>query len=122
MATSTLSSNNTSQAPRLEHASHFLTGNKKIMIGGKWVDAKSGKTFPVYNPATGQEIARVAEGDREDIELAVKAARTAFESGPWSRMTPSERGRLIWKLGDLLEQHLEEFAELESLDNGKRIS
>jgi len=99
-----------------------LNGTKKILIGGKWVDAKSGKTFQVYNPATGQEIARVAEGDREDIELAVKAARTAFESGPWSRMTPSERGRLIWRLGDLLEQHLEEFAELESLDNGKPIS
>src|SRR5580693_4724642 len=122
MATSTLSSNETSQAPRLKHAAPFLAGTKKILIGGKWVNAKSGKTFPVYNPATGQEIARVAEGDREDIELAVKAARTAFESGPWHRMTPSERGRLIWKLGDLLEQHLEEFAELESLDNGKPIS
>ncbi|MFI5101967.1 MAG: aldehyde dehydrogenase family protein [Terriglobales bacterium] len=122
MGTSTLSSNDTSQAPRLEHASHFLTGTKKILIGGKWVGAKSGKTFPVYNPATGQEIARVAEGDREDIDLAVKAARAAFESGPWSKMTPSERGRLIWKLGDLLEQHLEEFAELESLDNGKPIA
>jgi phenylacetaldehyde dehydrogenase len=122
MATSTLSSNETSQAPRLKHAAPFLAGTKKILIGGKWVNAKSGKTFPVYNPATGQEIARVAEGDREDIELAVKAARTAFESGPWRRMTPSERGRLIWKLGDLLEQHLEEFAELESLDNGKPIS
>src|ERR1700680_915283 len=99
MATSTLLSNETSQVPRLEHASHFLTGTKKILIGGKWVAAKSGKTFPVYNPATGQEIAQVAEGDREDIELAVKAARTAFENGPWRRMTPSERGRLIWRLG-----------------------
>src|SRR5271167_227496 len=122
MGTTTLSSNDAAQPLRLQHASHFLTSTKKILIGGKWVGAKSGKTFPVYNPATGQEIARVAEGDREDIELAVKAARAAFESGPWSKMTSSERGRLIWKLGDLLEQHLDEFAELESLDNGKPIA
>src|SRR6202030_3510233 len=66
-------------------------------------------------------LARVAEGDREDIDRAVKAARAAFETGPWSKMTPSERGRLIWKLGDLLEQNLEEFAELEMLDNGKPL-
>jgi phenylacetaldehyde dehydrogenase len=120
MATLTPSPNATLQVS--QHASYFLTSTKKLLIGGKWVGAASGKTFPVYNPATGQEIAQVAEGDREDIERAVKAARTAFEGGPWRGMTPSERGRIIWKLGDLLEQHLEEFAELESLDNGKPIS
>jgi len=120
MATLTPSPNETLQVS--QHASRFLTSAKKLLIGGKWVGAASGKTFPVYNPATGQEIAHVAEGDREDIERAVKAARAAFEGGPWRRMTPSERGRMIWKLGDLLEQHLEEFAELESLDNGKPIS
>ena len=85
------------------------------------MEAASGKTFPTYNPATGEVLARVAEGDREDIDRAVKAARAAFETGPWSKMTPSERGRLIWKLGDLLEQNLEEFAELEMLDNGKPL-
>jgi phenylacetaldehyde dehydrogenase len=93
-----------------------------MFIDGKWVAAASGKTFPVYNPATGEVLAQVAEGDREDINRAVKAARKAFEDGPWSKITSSERGRLIWKLGDLLEQHLEEFAQLESLDNGKPLA
>src|SRR5208282_3236883 len=68
------------------------------------------------------KVALVAEGDRADIDLAVKAAREAFENSPWSRMTPSERGRLLWKLADLLEQNLDEFAELEALDNGKPIT
>ena len=99
----------------------FLSKNRKMLINGKWVEAASGKTFPTYNPATGEVLARVAEGDRDDIERAVKAARMAFDTGPWSKMTPSERGRLIWKLADLLEQHLEEFAELEMLDNGKPL-
>src|SRR5207245_8628548 len=72
--------------------------------------------------ATGEVLAQVAEGDKEDIDRAVKAARKAFESGPWRRMTPSERGRLIWKLADLLESSLEEFAQIETLDNGKPIT
>ena len=93
-----------------------------MFIDGKWVEAASGKTFPTYNPATGEVLAQVAEGDREDIDRAVKAARKAFDSGPWPEMTPSQRGRLIWKLGDLIEEHLEEFAQLESLDNGKPLA
>jgi phenylacetaldehyde dehydrogenase len=92
-----------------------------MLINGKWVESASGKTFPTYNPATGEVLARVAEGDREDIARAVKAARAAFETGPWPRLTPSERGRLVWKLADLIEQRLEEFAELETLDNGKPL-
>src|SRR3977135_1804388 len=99
----------------------YISKNRKMLINGQWVEAASGKTFPTYNPATGEVLARVAEGDREDIDRAVKAARAAFETGPWSKMTPSERGRLIWKLGDLLEQNLKEFAELEMLDNGKPL-
>src|SRR3989441_2375984 len=99
----------------------YISKNRKMLINGQWVEAASGKTFPTYNPATGEVLAHVAEGDREDIERAVKAARAAFDTGPWSKMTASERGRLIWKLGDLLEQHLEEFALLESLDNGKPL-
>src|ERR1700741_4350639 len=87
----------------------FISQPRKMLINGKWVDAASGKTFPTYNPATGEVLVRVAEGDREDIDRAVKAARAAFESGAWSRMTASERGRVIWKLADLIEQHLEEF-------------
>ncbi len=104
-----------------DKVTNYISKNRKMLINGQWVEAASGKTFPTYNPATGEVLARVAEGDREDIDRAVKAARAAFETGPWSKMTPSERGRLIWKLGDLLEQNLEEFAELEMLDNGKPL-
>ncbi|HXZ04103.1 MAG TPA: aldehyde dehydrogenase family protein [Ktedonobacteraceae bacterium] len=100
----------------------FIGSPRKMLIDGKWVDAASGKTFPVYNPATGEIIAQVAEGDKEDIERAVRAARKAFDGGPWRKMTPSQRGRLINKLGDLLEEHSEEFAQLESLDNGKPLT
>ena len=102
-----------------EKVSGYVSTARKMFINGKWVDAASGKTFPTYNPATGEVLANVAEGDREDIDRAVKAARAAFDSGPWSKMTPSERGRLIWKLADLIEKNAEEFAQLESLDNGK---
>src|SRR5579862_4238788 len=100
----------------------YISKNRKMLINGQWVEAASGKTFPTYNPATGEVLARVAEGDREDIDRAVKAARAAFESGPWSKVTASERGRMIWKIGDLIEKHLEEFAQLESLDNGKPLT
>ena len=92
----------------------FVSRTHKILINGKWVDSASGKTFPTYNPATGEVLSRVAEGDKEDINRAVKAARAAFDSGPWSKITPSERGRMIWRLADLIEKHLEEFAQIES--------
>ncbi len=97
----------------------FLRGAKKNLIDGKWAPAANGETFPVLNPATGDEIAQCASGQAEDINRAVAAARRAFESGPWRRMTPSERGKLIWRIGDLILQHADELAELESLDNGK---
>src|SRR3974390_3270789 len=100
----------------------FIDKPRKMLINGKWVNAASGKTFPSYNPATGEILAQVAEGDREDIDRAVKAARKALESGPWPAVGASERGRLIWKLGDLLERRIEEFAQLESLDNGKPLA
>jgi hypothetical protein len=102
--------------------SDFIGKPRKMLIDGKWVTAVSGKTFPTYNPATGEVLAQVAEGDHADIDLAVKAARKAFDNGPWSRLTASERGKLVWKLADLLEEHLEEFATLETLDNGKPLS
>src|SRR5258708_12897891 len=102
--------------------SDFIGKPRKMLIDGKWVNAASGKTFPTYNPATGEILAQVAEGDRQDIDAAVKAARKAFDSGPWSRLTASERGKLVWKLADLLEEHLEEFATLETLDNGKPLT
>jgi phenylacetaldehyde dehydrogenase len=102
--------------------SDFISKPRKMMINGQWVDSISGKTFPTYDPATGKVLAQVAEGAAEDIAVAVSAARRAFDQGPWRRLTSSERGRLIWKLADLLEQNLEEFAQLESLDNGKPLT
>ncbi|MEI6357571.1 MAG: aldehyde dehydrogenase family protein [Verrucomicrobiota bacterium] len=93
-----------------------------MLINGQWVAAASGETFPTVDPATGEVICRVPAGDKADIDAAVKAARAAFETGPWRRLTASERGRLLWKLADLLEENLEEFARLDSLDNGKPLA
>src|SRR5262245_59474749 len=97
----------------------FVAKELPMLIDGKLVPAASGKTFESLDPSTGEVIARVAEGEREDVERAVRAARRAFDSGPWPALTPSERGRLLWKLADLVEAHAQEFAQLESLDNGK---
>jgi phenylacetaldehyde dehydrogenase len=94
----------------------------QLLIDGEWVKAKSEQTFQTHNPATGKLLAKCAQADEVDIDLAVQAARRAFETGPWSAMTATERGRLIWKLGDLVLENLEELAELETLDNGKPIS
>ncbi|MFM8327201.1 MAG: aldehyde dehydrogenase family protein [Pirellulaceae bacterium] len=96
-------------------------GPTRLLIDGQWVDSASGKTFATINPATEEVIAQVAEGDREDIDRAVRAARQAFESGPWSRMDARDRGRLMYRLADRIEEELEELAALESLDNGKPI-
>jgi aldehyde dehydrogenase (NAD+) len=93
-----------------------------MLIDGRWLDSVSGKTFPTINPATGEEITQVAEGDKADVDKAVKAARKAFEEGPWRRMNARERGRLLNKLADLIEKHSEELAMLETLDNGKPIN
>jgi phenylacetaldehyde dehydrogenase len=97
----------------------FVGAPRQLFIGGQWANAASGRTFETPNPATGETLAQVAEGEAEDIDRAVKAARRAFEDGPWSKMTTSERGRLIWRIGDLILEHLDELAQLESLDNGK---
>lgn len=100
----------------------FLSKPKQQLIDGNWVDAVHGGTFEVVNPANAEVVGHVAEGKADDIEAAVVAARKAFESGPWSKMTASERGKLIWKIGDLIEKHNDELAELETLDNGKPFS
>jgi phenylacetaldehyde dehydrogenase len=97
----------------------FTATPRKLFINGQWAQAASGKTFQTPNPATGQTLASVAEGDSEDVDRAVRAARKAFDDGPWGRLTPSERGRIIWRIGDLILAHAEELAQLESLDNGK---
>src|ERR1700761_5167446 len=83
----------------------FTAAPRKLFINGDWVDAASGKTFETPNPATGETLANVAEGDAEAIDRAVPAARNAFENGPWSSMTPSERGRILWRIGDLILEH-----------------
>jgi phenylacetaldehyde dehydrogenase len=97
----------------------FTATPRKLFINGQWVDAASGKSFETPNPATGRPLATVAEGDAEDVDRAVRAARKAFDDGPWGSITPSERGRIIWRIGDLILEHAEELAQLESLDNGK---
>ncbi|QDU80894.1 Aldehyde dehydrogenase PuuC [Polystyrenella longa] len=93
----------------------------QLLIDGEWRDAQSGKTFATMNPATEEKIADVAEGDAADIDLAVKAARRAFESGEWAEIDARDRGRLLNRLADLVEDNLEELAALETLDNGKPI-
>ena len=114
---STISS---SSAPESLRA--FIASPKQLLIDGKWLSAKSEKTFDVFDPATDQVVAAVAEGDAADVELAVAAARKAFDSGPWSKMTASERGRLIWKIGDLIEANADQLAQMETLDNGKPVT
>ena len=100
---------------------YLETGPKKLFIKGRWEEALSGETFPTYNPATGEVLAEVSLAGVEDVDRAVQAARAAFEMGPWSTMTGEERGRLLWKLADLIDAHTTELAELETLDNGKPI-
>ncbi len=99
----------------------FLAQTKRMLIDGQWISAASGETFDVYDPARGEVIDRVPAGDAHDVDLAVAAARRAFEDSDWSRLTASERGRLVWRIGDLILENVEELAQLESLDNGKPI-
>jgi len=94
----------------------------KLLIDNRWVDAASGRTFATVNPSTGEEICQVAEADAEDVDRAVRAARHAFERGPWRNMPASERGRLLLRLAELIESHSSELAQLEALDNGKPVS
>lgn len=94
----------------------------QLLIDGSWTDAQSGKTLDVFNPADGRVIAKIPAGDKQDIDRAVTAARRAFEGRPWAIMTPSDRAKLLWRIADLIEAQKEEFAELETLDNGKPIA
>ena len=100
----------------------FLKGaSKRLLIGGRWVPARSGKTFEVINPANEQLIANVSEGDKEDVAGAVKAARKAFDQGPWARMKPAERAGYLNKWADLIKKNAEQLAELDTLDLGLMI-
>lgn len=94
----------------------------QCFIGGKWIPAASGKTFETIHPATEEVICEVAEGDKEDVNAAVDAAREAFDNGPWATMDARDRGALMYKLADLIEEEADELAALETLDNGKPIS
>src|SRR3989304_3366248 len=93
----------------------------EMFIGGAWRPPLSGETYATINPATEEESARVAKGDERDVDLAVAAARKAFDSGPWPKMSAAERGRLVWKLGDLIMANLDERARLESRCTGKAL-
>jgi acyl-CoA reductase-like NAD-dependent aldehyde dehydrogenase len=110
-----------SSKPKIATPDFLSHGPKKLLIGGKWVPAKSGKTFETINPATEEVLGLIAEGDKADVDEAVKSARAAYE-GKWSLMNPHERGRLLLKIADLLDKYADEIALLESLDNGKPLA
>jgi acyl-CoA reductase-like NAD-dependent aldehyde dehydrogenase len=98
-----------------------MIGPTQLLIGGKFQDAQSGKTFPTTNPATEEVLAQVAEAEAPDIDAAVRAARAAINAKPWRTMSPRERARLLWKVGELIMKNLDELARLETMDNGKPI-
>jgi phenylacetaldehyde dehydrogenase len=99
--------------------SSFLRRPGRLLIGGEWVESRSNVRIPVIDPATGAEIATVADANAADVDRAVAAARAAFETGPWATMLPAAREALLWRLSDLIQKNADELAELESLDNGK---
>lgn len=106
---------------RQETTSFLESGPKHLLIGGEWTPAADGATFTTFNPANGQPLTEVALAGPADVDRAVQAARHAFEQGAWPKMSPTERGELLWKLADLIDQHGDELAELETLDNGKPL-
>jgi phenylacetaldehyde dehydrogenase len=113
----------TAHANLLPAVSEFLATDRPLLIGDSWQSAASGRFFETLNPATGEVLARVAHGEAEDIDRAVRAARAAFEPGSvWRRTTPRERQRLLWRVGELIDEHADELAQLETLDNGKPLA
>jgi len=106
-----------------EGVRRFLEGGPHgLLIAGRWEPACSGQTFETVDPATGRSLGSVARGAAEDVDRAVRAARSALESGPWPAMTPADRSQLLWRIGDLLEERIEDFAQLETLDQGKTLA
>ena len=111
------------EAPALSSAlGAFLERRPRLLVNGEWVEPHGQGRIAVIDPATERQIAQIADADAEDVDRAVRAARAAFESGPWAQMLPDERERLMWRLAELMERHAAELAELESLDNGKPIA
>jgi acyl-CoA reductase-like NAD-dependent aldehyde dehydrogenase len=100
----------------------FLKKPKQLLIGGKWVSAKSGKTFETINPANEEVLALAADGDKADVDEAVKVARKAFDDGEWSKISPHQRARYLLTIADLIEKHADELATLETVNNGMAIS
>src|SRR5256885_17199613 len=90
----------------------------KNYVNGQWLPSASGETFPVYDPSTEDVIARVAAANARDVDAAVKAARVAFDSGPWSKTTAQDRGRILFKLAEKIRQKEGELADLESAKTG----
>jgi len=108
--------------PKTEGARRFLAqSRRRLLIDNQWVDAASGGTFDTVNPATGAVLASIAAGEAADVDRAVAAARAAFEAAAWRDMIPAQRARLLWKMADLIEQNIDELAELETLDQGKPV-
>jgi len=97
----------------------FLRRPPRLLIGGEWVASASSARIPVIDPATGAEVASIADANATDVDKAVAAARQAFERGPWATMLPAAREALLWRLADLIDKNADELAELESIDNGK---
>ena len=96
--------------------------NRQLFINGKYVDSKSGKKLSVVNPATKEEICQISEAGTDDVDDALKAARNAFDNGPWKRYTAKDRSRILYKLADLVERDFDILCGLETLDNGKPLS
>ena len=109
-------------AEDLEVSKFLMDRPKKLFIGGRWVPAESGKQFGVEDPATGEELTTVAEAQVEDVDRAVAAARRSFDRGTWRELPPAERAKVLWKVGDMIEERATEFAQLETLDNGMPIN
>ncbi len=105
-----------------EHTRASLNRPFQLLIDGRLVNSQSGQTLNVYNPADGSVIAKIPACDKQDVDLAVLAARRAFDGGAWAAVTPGDRAKILWRIADLVEARREEFAELETLDNGKPIT
>lgn len=103
-------------SPRLQE---FLAAPQRLFINGKWQESSSGATFMTYDPATGNTLAEVAQGTEADIHAAIEAARAAFNEGSWVRMRPNTREELLYRISQKIQEWADDFAELESLDNGK---
>jgi len=122
MAAATISVERAATGARSSAALDFLRKPKRLLIGGKWVAPKSGKTFETVNPSNEEVLALIAEGDKADVDEAVKAARKALDEGQWSKIGPHQRARYLFKIAELIDAHTDELAELETLDNGKPLT